>query len=59
MPSSTINPDQIAAQTIQYMNVFEQHVTHVPDHHNIYQCILDQGQALPPDSQWPSLDSMG
>lgn len=63
MPPSTVavnvNADKMAAETIQYMNIFEQHVAHVRGHHDAYQRILDQGRALPPDFQWPSLDSKG
>lgn len=59
MPPSTVDADQMAARTIQYMDIFEQHVAHVRGHLHAYQRILDQGQALPLDSQWPSLDNKG
>ena len=58
----TVNADKMAAQMSKYMVMFEEHASITrkdPDFSNAYQCCLDEGRALPPDTKWLLLDEQG
>ncbi|KAL4078096.1 hypothetical protein V8B97DRAFT_2021305 [Scleroderma yunnanense] len=59
---TNIDIDKMATQTLIYLNTLEEHASIIQGHHqhgNVYQCILDQKQALPLGTKWPLLDHMG
>ena len=62
-PQDTIDADEMAAQTLRYINALNDHASAVhghPERAAIYQRLLDEKQALPPSStRWSSLDSHG
>ena len=52
----------MAKQTVAYMNVLAEHSAAIrtyPRSEGAYQCIIDQGRVLPPETKWPSLDCLG
>ncbi|KAI6145591.1 hypothetical protein BKA82DRAFT_21480 [Pisolithus tinctorius] len=60
--TTDIDIDEMATQTLVYMDTLEDHASVVhchPQRTSVYQQILDQGQALPPQSKFPSLDNEG
>jgi hypothetical protein len=53
-----VDPEQMATQTLEYMNKFEQHAEAIRKHlreecHHAYRTLLSQGRALPLESKWP------
>lgn len=63
MPQDTIDANEMATQTLWYINTVNDHASAVHGHLEcaaIYWCLLDEKQALPPwSTQWSSLDSHG
>jgi hypothetical protein len=59
-----VDPEQMATQTLEYMNKFEQHAEAIRKHprdecHHAYRTLLSQGRALPLGSKWPHLERQG
>ncbi|KAI6146033.1 hypothetical protein BKA82DRAFT_4357363 [Pisolithus tinctorius] len=64
LPLSSVyaSVDEMAAQTLTYMNTFEEHASIVRGHREgatAYQRMLNEQQVLSPDTAWPLLDSEG
>lgn len=51
---SSIDADQMAAQTIHYMDIFADHVVHIRGCQDVGRRLVDEGQLLPANSPWPS-----
>lgn len=59
-----VNPEEMAAQTDRYMNVFEEHASVVRDYpqaeyDQAYQALIKQERVLPPGTKWPQLKRAG
>lgn len=61
-PLSNVDMDEMAAQTLRYIDTLNDHASAVrghPERAAVYQHILDEQQVLPPGTRWSSLDHLG
>ena len=58
-PDLSIDADQMAAQTIQCIDILAEHLVHARGYCDVVQRLEDEGQVLPQNTRLPSLDRAG